>query len=168
MAAVTQGAAREDDSKGYALYEDPAAHADQLKILSWTRAHLATVRKVLAESRDAQRRAYAAQALGYAERSPEQIAALVAASFDSDGGVRNNAVRALEVLCTLGAEVTKQIPAARFIPLLHSIEWTDRNKGAALFVHMTAGPIEQLGANTSRAPAPSPPARSARISCSRT
>jgi HEAT repeat protein len=77
--------------------------------------------------------------LGYAERSPEQIAALVTAAFDSDDDVRNSAVRALEVLCALGAEVIRQIPAARFIPLLHSLSWMDRNKGGALFDRMTAG-----------------------------
>jgi hypothetical protein len=138
MAAVKKGKAREDDSLGYALVEDPAAHADQLKLRDWARTHLATVLKVLAESRDSEQRANAAEALGYADRSPQQIAALVTAAFDSDGDVRNNAVRALEVLCTLGAEITKQIPATRFIPLLHSIEWTDRNKGAYLLMAMTA------------------------------
>lgn len=137
-AAVKKGKAREDDSQGYALVEDPAAHADQLKLRDWARTHLAIVLKVLAESRDSEQRANAAEALGYADRSPQQIAALVTAAFDSDGDVRNNAVRALEMLCTLGAEITKQIPAARFIPLLHSIEWTDRNKGAYLLMAMTA------------------------------
>jgi hypothetical protein len=107
LEAVEWGAANEDDSQGYALFHDPATHADQLKLLAWTRAHPAIVLKVLPESREARQRAYAAQALGYAERSPEQIAALVTAAFDPDDGVRNNAVRALEVLCTVGPEVTR-------------------------------------------------------------
>jgi len=137
-AAVKKGAAGEDDSQGYALSEDPAARADQLKLREWTRSHLSTVLKVLSESRDSEQRANAAEALGYADRSKQQIAALVKAAFDADDGVRNNAVRALEVLCNVGAEVTSQIPAARFVPLLHSIEWTDRNKGAYLLMAMTA------------------------------
>jgi HEAT repeat protein len=136
-AAVKRGAAQEDDSQGYALFSDPATHADQLKLRDWTRGHSATVLHVLAGSRDSEQRADAAQALGYADRSPEQIAALVTAAFDSDDGVRNNAVRALQALCAVGPEVTKQIPAARFIPLLHSVEWKDRNKGAMLLVRMT-------------------------------
>jgi len=136
-AAVKKGKASEDDSQGYALSEDPAAHADQLKLRDWARTHLATVLKVLSESRDADNRANAAEALGYADRSPQQIAALVTAAFDADDGVRNNAVRALEVLCTLGAEIIKQIPAARFAPLLHSIDWLDRNKGSYLFMRLT-------------------------------
>jgi len=137
-AATKKGKAREDDSQGYALVEDPATRADQLKLRDWTRGHLPTVFKVLAESRNADQRANAAEALGYADRSPEQMAALVKAAFDPDDGVRNNAVRALEVLCTIGTEVTSQIPAARLIPLLYSIEWTDRNKGAYLLMAMTA------------------------------
>jgi len=137
--AVKRGAAGEDDSQGYALFEDPATHADQLKLLAWTRGHLPIVLKVLQESRDARQRAYAAQALGYAERSPEQIAALVTAAFDSDDDVRNNGMRALQALCAPGKEVASQIPAARFVPLLHSIDWTDRNKGAMLFDRMTVG-----------------------------
>jgi hypothetical protein len=137
IAAVKRGASGEDDSQGYALNEDPASRADQLKLRAWTRAHTAIVLHVLSDSRDSQQRAYAAQALGYADRSAEQIAALVAAAFDSGDGVRNNAVRALEVLCAVGAEVTRQIPAARFIPLLHSVTWMDRNKGTALFQRMT-------------------------------
>jgi hypothetical protein len=136
-AAVKRGASREDDSQGYALFEDPASHADQLKLRAWTQAHTAMVLRVLAESRESGQRADAAAALGYADRSPEQIAALVVAAFDSGEEVRNNAVRALEVLCSVGAEVTRQIPASRFIPLLHSVTWTDRNKGSALFFRMT-------------------------------
>jgi hypothetical protein len=137
-AAVKKGASGEDDSQGYALSEDPSTHAEQLKLRDWTRSHLATVLKVLSEARDSEQRANAAEALGYADRSPQQIAALVSAAFDSNDGVRNNAVRALEVLCAMGTEIIRQIPAARFIPLLHSIAWMDRNKGSYLFMRMTA------------------------------
>jgi hypothetical protein len=135
--AVKKGVADEDDSQGYALLTDPATRDDQLKLLAWTRGHLLVVLRVLRESSDAEQRARAVQALGYAERSPEQIAALVTAAFDSADEVRNNAVRALGVLCTLGMEVARQIPAERFIPLLHSVSWTDRNKGGLLFFRLT-------------------------------
>ena len=137
VAALQRGVTREDDSQGYALMEDPASRADQLKLRGWTRAHTPLVLRVLAESRDSGQRADAAQASGYAIRSPAQIAALVAAAFDPDDGVRNNSVRALEVLCTAGVEVTGQIPAARFIPLLYSVTWTDRNKSTFLLARLT-------------------------------
>ena len=75
--------------------------------------------------------------MGYAERSSQQTSALVSAAFYSDGEVRNNAVRALDTLCAVGAEVTRQIPAEKFVPLLHSLTWSDRNKGSLLLSEMT-------------------------------
>jgi hypothetical protein len=135
--AVKNGRGGEDDSQGYALTEDPTLHAAQLKLRAWAVDHAGVIMHVLEDSRDAQQRQYAAEALGYAERSPRQIAALVRAAFDPSDNVRNPAVRALEVLCTLGTEVTRQIPVERFLPLLHSIVWTDRNKGSILFSRMT-------------------------------
>jgi hypothetical protein len=133
LAAVKKGDSREDDSAGYALMKNPDARGDQLKIRDWVRANTATTYRVLETSRYAEERADAAEALGYAERSPEQIAALVRASFDADADVRDNAIRALEVLCNLGPDVTSRIPVARFMPMLHSLVWTDRNKAALLF-----------------------------------
>jgi hypothetical protein len=137
IAATKKGDSREDDSEGYALMKNPEARGDQLKLRDWVRANPATTYRVLETSRDARERAEAAEVLGYAEQSPEQIAALVRASFDSDEDVRNNAIRALEVLCNLGPEVTRRIPAARFVPILHSLVWTDRNKASALFLALS-------------------------------
>lgn len=136
-AAVERGTASEDDSQGYALVKDPAPHADQLKLRDWARRNVDLILRVLTESSDPEHRANAARALGYVDRSRRQIDGLVEAAFDSDGLVRNNAVRALETLCTLGKEVTSQIPAERFIPLLHSLTWTDRNKGSLLLAELT-------------------------------
>ncbi|MGD0669979.1 MAG: hypothetical protein ABSB23_20765 [Bryobacteraceae bacterium] len=138
LAAVKKGDAGEDDSEGYALMKNPDARGDQLKIRDWVRANVATTHRVLETSRYSDERADAAEALGYAEQSPEQIGALVRASFDADEGVRDNAIRALEVLCNLGPEVTRRIPAARFVPMLHSLAWTDRNKASALFLMLSA------------------------------
>lgn len=137
IAAVKNGDAGEDDSDGYALMKNPEARGDQLKIRDWVRSNTATTFRVLETSRSAEERADAAEALGYAERSPEQIAALVRASFDAKDGVRDNAIRALEVLCNLGAEVTRRIPVARFVPMLHSLDWTDRNKAGLLFLMLS-------------------------------
>jgi hypothetical protein len=136
-AAIERGDSGEDQSKGYALSSDAALRADQLELRAWSRAHTELVLKVLAGARNARQRGYAAEALGYADNSPQQIAALVEAAFDSDGNVRNNAIRALWVLCSLGPEVTNQIPGERFIPLLHSSVWSDRNKGSLLMLLIT-------------------------------
>lgn len=137
LAAVKKGDAGEDDSAGYALFSNPEARGDQLKIRDWVRANTATTLRVLETSRYPTERADAAEALGYAEQSPEQIAALVRASFDANEDVRDNAIRALEVLCNLGPEVTGHIPSARFIPMLHSLVWTDRNKASFLFLMLS-------------------------------
>lgn len=133
-AAIKRGDSKEDDSEGYALMKNPEARGDQLKLRDWVRANTATTYRVVETSRFSDERADAAEALGYAEHSPEQIAALVRASFDANEDVRDNAIRALEVLCNLGTEVTGRIPAARFVPMLHSLVWTDRNKASALFL----------------------------------
>ena len=137
VAAAKKGDSGEDDSQGYALMTNPEGRGDQLKIRDWVRANTATTLRVLETSQDAADRADAAEALGYVETSPEQIAALVRASFDANDEVRDNAVRALEVLCSLGPEVTRRIPAARFVPMLHSLVWTDRNKASLLFLQLS-------------------------------
>jgi len=136
-AAVKKGDAGEDDSEGYALFKNPDARGDQLKIRDWVRSNTAIAQHALEFSRFDDERADAAAAMGYAVESPEQIAALVRASFDANGEVRNNAIRALEVLCNLGPEVSRRIPARRFIPMLYSLEWTDRNKGSFLFLQLS-------------------------------
>jgi hypothetical protein len=137
--AVRKNQAGEDDSQGYALAKYPPLHADQTKLREWARAHTFQVADVLEKARDDNERAEAAQALGYAEKSARQIEALVRASFDPSESVRNNAVRALLVLCHSDAAISREIPADRFLPLLHSVVWTDRNKALGLFEAMTKG-----------------------------
>ncbi|MEO5924697.1 MAG: hypothetical protein ABIR70_12810 [Bryobacteraceae bacterium] len=140
VAAVQKGgtAAQEDDSKGYALINDPAARSIQLEIREWVLQHEAQVKLVLEQSSFASDRRIASEALGYARQSPEQIAALVHASRDADGGVRNNATRALGVLVRSNASLAAAIEPETFIEMLGSGIWTDRNKAAGLLVEMTS------------------------------
>jgi hypothetical protein len=137
QAAVQAGHATEDDSQGYALLDDPDTHFEQIKLRDWARANFQVVFKILDSSRYQEQRAYAAEALGYLKRSPRQVYALVQASFDANGGVRNNALRALAIVVKAGPELISEVPAERFIPLLHSPEWSDRNKTALLFETLT-------------------------------
>jgi hypothetical protein len=137
--AVRKNQAEEDDSQGYALQKYPPLRADQMKLREWARAHTFQIAEVLESARDDNERAEAAQALGYAERSSRQVEALVRAAFDASEGVRNNAVRALGVLCAADKAVARQIPAEKFIPLLHSLVWTDRNKALGLLEAATEG-----------------------------
>jgi HEAT repeats len=131
--AVKKGQSGEEDSKGYALLEYPKARDLQMKLRDYSLKNETVLRQVLANSSDADQRAIAAEALGYAAQSPDQISALVQASRDPNSEVRNNAVRALEVLATTGAD----IPSAGFVEMLGSGIWTDRNKASILLMKIT-------------------------------
>lgn len=135
MKAVVEGRGGEDDSTGYALSkDDPAFRSKQLELREYALKNETEIFNVLKSSSDAAHRAIAAYALGYARQSNKQIAALVRATFDADDDVRNNAVRALDVLLHAKPELSRRIPAQRFIDLLGSGTWSDRNKaGFVLF-----------------------------------
>ncbi|HVS50988.1 MAG TPA: HEAT repeat domain-containing protein [Opitutaceae bacterium] len=129
---VEQGKGGGDESQGYRLMEYPPARALELKIRDYAQAHPAELITVLNESSDATHRTAAAVALGYAPESSEQIAALVRASFDPDGNVRDEAVRALSSRVEHNPKLLKQVPLKGYLAMLHSTEWLDRNKAAAL------------------------------------
>src|SRR5215510_302604 len=128
MNGVFRGNATEDRSQGFSLLADPDARAIQLKLRSYAPNHERDIRRVLATSGDARHRAAAAMTLGYARASVTQVNALVDACFDADGTVRNNAVRALDVLFEARGDLAKRVRIDRFIPLLTSGQWSDHNK----------------------------------------
>lgn len=142
--AVTSGHATEDDSAGYTLTDDPKARHLQLAFRDYALQHEDLLKQVLTSSSDADQRALSAQMLGYARQSDVQIDALVKASLDSDGGVRNNAIRALEVLATGKPELATSIPPGPFIRLLRSGAWLDHNKTSLVLVALTATRDEKL------------------------
>jgi hypothetical protein len=127
----------EDDSAGYALFNDPAVRQMQLQVHDFALKNESLIYKVLATSSDSKHRSDAAEALGYARQSKKQIDALVRASFDADDEVRNSAIRALGVLLTAKPELGRYVPAERLIRLLNSERWTDRNKASLVLFAMT-------------------------------
>ena len=137
--AMRKGVSGEDDSQGYALSVDSEARAKQLALHEYAARHSKSVRHVLASASDVEQRQIAAEILGYADRSREQIRALILAGHDVDGGVRNNAIRALVVLARSSLEASAMIPGECFIDLLNSGIWTDRNKSVALLAILTKG-----------------------------
>jgi hypothetical protein len=137
--AMRKGVSGEDDSQGYALSVDPEARAKQLALHEYAAHNSTVVRRVLASTRDVEQRQIAAEILGYASRSREQIRALIRASHDLDSGVRNNAIRALVVLARSVSEASAIIPGECFVDLLNSAIWTDRNKSVALLDVLTKG-----------------------------
>jgi hypothetical protein len=135
--AADKGDFDEDDSHGYALDHDPEARTKQLAIRDYTLKNETVVYGVLATSADVDHRRAAAQFLGYATQSQKQIDALVRASHDVDEFVRNNAVRALEVLAGSNDKLARMIPAIDFIDMLNSGTWTDRNKGSSILLTLS-------------------------------
>jgi hypothetical protein len=116
-AAVRKGgdAAAEDDSRGYALTKDPAAHALQLALRRHAIRHEHELFRALEFSSDARQREVASEALGYARQSRRQILALTWATRDPHEGVRNNAARALGVLARANDRLAREIPPDPFI-----------------------------------------------------
>ena len=136
--AILEGRGGEDRSEGYSLSRDePALRSKQLEFRDEVRKNEAEILKVVRSCGDAEQRQIAATALGYARQTEQQIGALVTASFDPDDGVRNNAARALAVLLFAKPESSRRIPARRFIDLLSSGTWSDRNKGLMVVQALT-------------------------------
>ena len=124
-----KGGTSQDLSKGYALDNDPVGRALQLKLRNWVFANQQITFDVLKNSSNANERALAAEALGYLDPSKEQIDALIDATRDGNSGVRNNAARALGCIASSTADLASQIPSERFVEMLNSGVWSDRNKG---------------------------------------
>jgi len=135
--ALKHGAG-EDDSSGYALSSYPALREAQLRLHSLAQKNEDVVLRTLGGSGDAFHREAAATALGYCDASKRQIAALVAATHDESGEVRNNATRALSVLGMSKSTLATEISADPFIAMINSGTWTDRNKGSFMLISLTA------------------------------
>jgi hypothetical protein len=137
-AAVLRGNARDDNSKGYALSStDQALRDKQLAIRAYAIQHEKLIRAVLDSSSEARQRIVAAHFLGYARQSNQQITSLLRGSYDADETVRNNATRALGVLAESSPKVAARIPAGRFIEMLSSGTWSDRNKAVWVLNSLT-------------------------------
>jgi hypothetical protein len=139
--AVRTGQAAEDDSQGHALAAYPPVRAQQEVFLAFAKDHRALLLDVLRNSSDAKQRALAAQILAYDPDKKAIVKPLTRAASDSDGSVRNNAVRALAVIASYTAahpELRIHIDTAPFVHLLNSIVWTDRNKGLFILDSLTA------------------------------
>jgi hypothetical protein len=145
-AAVRRGgqAAEEDDSNGYSLIKDPAARSLQVAVRKWAIEHERELFRVLEFSSSAEHRRVAGDAVGYARQSRAQTLALVRAARDPDDEVRNNATRALGVLLRAKPALAAEIQPDTFIEMLNSGKWSDRNKGSALLMELTAGRTPDL------------------------
>ncbi|HVT13614.1 MAG TPA: HEAT repeat domain-containing protein [Fimbriimonadaceae bacterium] len=135
--ALQSGGGKEDDSKGYALFSDPELHAIQLDMRDFAVKHTKEVFDVLTYSGSVADRRAASEIAGYAERSKEQVDALMNALGDEDGTVRNNAIRSLGVILRTDKKTAASLSTEPFIDLVRSGTWTDRNKGAMVLDELT-------------------------------
>lgn len=122
---------------GYRFMKDKAAQAAELKVREYARANVPELIRVLSKSAHSDQRATAADALGYADRSQEQMDALMAAVRDSNGDVRNIATRAISEILDGDPSAVSMVPAAPFVEMLHSGTWTDRNKSGWVLMSLS-------------------------------
>ncbi len=137
--AMAAGNGGEDDSQGYTLANDPTLHRINLAMRAFAVTREAEFIRVLQRASDSRQRVAAAAFLGYVQRSTAQVEALAQAVGDPDGDVRNNAVRALEVLSASHNGPPLAIDPQPIIAMLFSGKWSDRNKSSFLLFRLTEG-----------------------------
>ena len=142
--AVRRGVAGEDRSKGYALSVAPASRRLELQMRDYAFTQESLIRDVLERFLGPKQRIVAAQILGYAQQTKEQIPTLANAARDSDSTVRNNATRALAVLLQSNPKLAIEAPPEFYVDLLLSGQWTDLNKACMLLMYATQGREEAL------------------------
>ena len=118
----------------------------QQEFITFAATRLKILRRVARNSGNADHRAIATWILGYAPDKRTVVDDLVYALEDPDPGVRNNATRSLAAigeLAQIKPELKIRIPITRFIVMLESIEWTDRNKALAALQNLVKGDDEK-------------------------
>jgi len=138
--AVRTGDAEEDASAGHSLAHNMQARALQERFIGYAATHWQTLAEVLHTSSHSTHRAVAAEIIAYGADKAAVASHLEPAILDSDVGVRNNATRALAIIAQYAnehPELEIGIRADAFIDMLNSIEWLDRNKGAAMLSILT-------------------------------
>jgi hypothetical protein len=142
MVAVQHGGLGEEDySQGHSLVSDPDCRRIQEQFVTFARANLDSLRRVLQEAGDGQQRTVAAWVIGYASDKAAVAADLQAAMRDPDSEVRNNAVRGLGVIAhfaRLHPELGIRIPYESLVGMLDSLFWSDRNKSLFVLQALTA------------------------------
>ncbi len=155
LPAVLKGDASEDMSAGHSLMTNPEARVHQEQFIVFAERYPEILRRVLRTSADPEQRAIAAHVLGYVSDKQAVVVDLLYAAQDPDGGVRNNAVRALGaigILANAEPELGIRIPSSLFVRMLNSVVWSDRNKASGiLFSSLTstrdAETLQQLRKN---------------------
>lgn len=138
--AVRRGGAYEDNSQGHSLSKDAELRKPQEAAVEALKTQAPLVRDVLLTSGSPEDRRAAAWLLGYAPDKKAVVADLVTASRDPEGGVRNNAARALGAIAVYAEKnpaLGISIPHEVYLGMLNSIVWTDLNKASFVLMELT-------------------------------
>lgn len=100
-------------------------------LIESSKSERAALLKALDSAED-EDRVVASYALGLVASTKTELEGLVKLADDPNSTVRNNSTRELGELLMDKPELAKEIPATRYIEMLNSPNWTDRNK--AVFV----------------------------------
>jgi HEAT repeats len=134
--AIRNSGTAEEVGAGFRSPKDPAARAATLALRAYALGHEDEILNLVTSS-DARLRAAAIDALGFGQRTPRQLAALVHAVRDPVAAVRNNATRALFEIVSGDPAAASQVRPDDFIAMLHSGSWTDRNKSSVVLMFLT-------------------------------
>lgn len=132
----------EDSRRGYYLLGDADARTYQEKLIALADPFSAQLGEVLRTAASAEQRAMAASMIGYLSDKRAAARELAFAARDPDAGVRNDAIRGLSALAGYARrhrELAIEIPVDRFIEMLDSFAWTDRNKSLAVLLELSNG-----------------------------
>jgi hypothetical protein len=140
LEGIQSGQSSEDDSEGHALFEYPPCRKIQRRFIVYAANNLEILRNVLTSSMHSHERAAAATIIAYYHNKRDIVNDLVAAVKDEDGGVRNDAIRALGIILKYAQQrpdLKISIQPDPFISLMNSISWTDRNKSVGILLTMS-------------------------------
>lgn len=138
--ALRAGRNAEADSGGHEFFADSAVNAIQHEYLAFASANLPLLRDVLAHSASVRHRVLAAELLDYVADVRSVIPDFLDGMHDPASDVRNASMRALWVIAAYGQKepgLGIRVPAAPFVDLLGSLDWTDRNKSSIALSQLT-------------------------------
>lgn len=127
----------ETEKDGHYWYEDTLAIRFINSLIDSCTVHFDHLGEVVLTSSKKEHRAIAATLLGFSGQKQAAIGVLSKASLDPDGGVRNNAARAMIPIAQLASECDSlKIDAEPFLTMIQFPSATDRNKAGLVLAHI--------------------------------
>lgn len=138
--AVEKGESDDNLDHGYSLMKNEAVRALQVSLPDMVSPHQKMIAEVMCHSDQEEHRAAAAFLLGYCKNKSVSLRGFKDALNDPSPDVRNNVLRAMTaILVSEKQSVSRLMRAARsrIMEMLHSLEWTDRDKAMFALVAIT-------------------------------